>query len=124
MQTSPDLWHGTTIVTVRKGSDVVIGGDGQVLNASHFAPPIDQVIWDGFPADADADGDVDLIGNRVVRNMLRHGAAAGLRRQYGDGTPLLIDKGRRYISDANAAEDEDEKTGERKVIFGLGELIA
>src|SRR5882757_12553 len=27
---SPDLWHGTTILTVRKGSTVVIGGDGQV----------------------------------------------------------------------------------------------
>ena len=28
--TSPDLWHGTTILTVRKGGSVVIGGDGQV----------------------------------------------------------------------------------------------
>jgi ATP-dependent HslUV protease, peptidase subunit HslV len=27
---SPDLWHGTTILTVRKGGTVVIGGDGQV----------------------------------------------------------------------------------------------
>jgi ATP-dependent HslUV protease subunit HslV len=26
----PDLWHGTTILTVRKGGMVVIGGDGQV----------------------------------------------------------------------------------------------
>src|SRR5919109_5563393 len=25
-----DLWHGTTILTVRKGGSVVIGGDGQV----------------------------------------------------------------------------------------------
>src|SRR5512139_1171576 len=31
MQTpSPDLWHGTTILTVRKGGTVAIGGDGQV----------------------------------------------------------------------------------------------
>src|ERR1700724_2159922 len=33
MQTStssPDAWHGTTILTVRKGGSVVIGGDGQV----------------------------------------------------------------------------------------------
>jgi ATP-dependent HslUV protease subunit HslV len=33
MQTSPNepsVWHGTTIVTVRKGGKVVIGGDGQV----------------------------------------------------------------------------------------------
>ena len=27
---SPELWHGTTILTVRKGGNVVIGGDGQV----------------------------------------------------------------------------------------------
>ena len=27
---SPDLWHGTTILTVRKGDTVAIGGDGQV----------------------------------------------------------------------------------------------
>ena len=27
---SSDLWHGTTILTVRKGGSVVIGGDGQV----------------------------------------------------------------------------------------------
>jgi ATP-dependent HslUV protease, peptidase subunit HslV len=25
-----DPWHGTTILTVRKGGKVVIGGDGQV----------------------------------------------------------------------------------------------
>ena len=24
------VWHGTTILTVRKGGKVVIGGDGQV----------------------------------------------------------------------------------------------
>src|SRR5665811_2056801 len=27
---SPDVWHGTTILTVRKGGIVAIGGDGQV----------------------------------------------------------------------------------------------
>ena len=27
---SPPSWHGTTILTVRKGGSVVIGGDGQV----------------------------------------------------------------------------------------------
>ncbi len=27
---SPDLWYGTTILTVRKGGVVAIGGDGQV----------------------------------------------------------------------------------------------
>ncbi|TMJ02998.1 MAG: ATP-dependent protease subunit HslV [Alphaproteobacteria bacterium] len=30
MTPSPDLWHGTTILTVRKGGTVAIGGDGQV----------------------------------------------------------------------------------------------
>ena len=27
---APQVWHGTTILTVRKGGKVVIGGDGQV----------------------------------------------------------------------------------------------
>ena len=30
MNSQSDLWHGTTILTVRKGGTVVIGGDGQV----------------------------------------------------------------------------------------------
>jgi ATP-dependent HslUV protease subunit HslV len=30
MNPPSDLWHGTTILTVRKGGSVVIGGDGQV----------------------------------------------------------------------------------------------
>jgi len=29
-QSQSDLWHGTTILTVRKGGVVAIGGDGQV----------------------------------------------------------------------------------------------
>jgi len=29
-QTSQELWHGTTILTIRKGGKVVIAGDGQV----------------------------------------------------------------------------------------------
>ncbi len=29
-QTQSDLWHGTTILTVRKGGVVAVGGDGQV----------------------------------------------------------------------------------------------
>ena len=29
-QNEPLVWHGTTIVTVRKDGKVVIGGDGQV----------------------------------------------------------------------------------------------
>ena len=27
-QNEPAVWHGTTILTVRKGGKVVIGGDG------------------------------------------------------------------------------------------------
>jgi ATP-dependent HslUV protease, peptidase subunit HslV len=30
MNSTSDIWHGTTILTVRKGGSVVIGGDGQV----------------------------------------------------------------------------------------------
>ena len=30
MNPPSDIWHGTTILTVRKGGSVVIGGDGQV----------------------------------------------------------------------------------------------
>src|ERR1700738_3597002 len=30
MQTQSDIWHGTTILTVRKGGVVAVGGDGQV----------------------------------------------------------------------------------------------
>ncbi|MEA2936137.1 MAG: ATP-dependent HslUV protease, peptidase subunit HslV, partial [Variibacter sp.] len=29
-QSKPDVWHGTTILTVRKGGIVAVGGDGQV----------------------------------------------------------------------------------------------
>ncbi|MDP6351980.1 MAG: ATP-dependent protease subunit HslV [Alphaproteobacteria bacterium] len=29
-QTGPDTWHGTTILSVRKGTTVVVAGDGQV----------------------------------------------------------------------------------------------
>ena len=29
-QSQSELWHGTTILTVRKGGMVAIGGDGQV----------------------------------------------------------------------------------------------
>src|SRR5258707_10651380 len=30
LQSQSPVWHGTTILTVRKGGKVVIGGDGQV----------------------------------------------------------------------------------------------
>jgi ATP-dependent HslUV protease subunit HslV len=34
--TSPDVWHGTTILTVRKGGSVVIGGDGQEAKLEQY----------------------------------------------------------------------------------------
>ena len=37
--TSPELWHGTTILTVRKGGSVVIGGDGQVTIGQTIVKP-------------------------------------------------------------------------------------
>ena len=36
---SPDVWHGTTILTVRKGGSVVIGGDGQVTIGQTIIKP-------------------------------------------------------------------------------------
>ncbi len=30
IQSAPDIWHGTTILSVRKGGHVVVAGDGQV----------------------------------------------------------------------------------------------
>ncbi len=30
IQPAPDIWHGTTILSVRKGGHVVVAGDGQV----------------------------------------------------------------------------------------------
>ena len=30
MEDSNPIWHGTTILSLRKGNDVVIAGDGQV----------------------------------------------------------------------------------------------
>jgi ATP-dependent HslUV protease subunit HslV len=36
---APELWHGTTILTVRKGGSVVIGGDGQVTIGQTIVKP-------------------------------------------------------------------------------------
>jgi ATP-dependent HslUV protease, peptidase subunit HslV len=36
---SPGVWHGTTVLTVRKGGSVVIGGDGQVTIGQTIIKP-------------------------------------------------------------------------------------
>ena len=47
-QDQPPVWHGTTILTVRKGGKVVIGGDGQVsigqtvIKSNEKGPPTRQ----------------------------------------------------------------------------------
>lgn len=61
-------------------------GDGSVLQPNHYQQPVEQVIWDGFGGDADGDGDIDLIGQQVVRNLQRPSPTCGLREQYGDAT--------------------------------------
>ena len=39
-----EIWHGTTILTVRKGGKVVIGGDGQV-RASEVVTAQTEAAW-------------------------------------------------------------------------------
>ncbi len=70
----PPQWHGTTILTVRKGDTVVIGGDGQVSigqtviksNARKVRPLGKGDVIGGF-AGATADA--------CARALLRAGAA-------------------------------------------------
>ena len=38
-QSQSPVWHGTTILTVRKGGKVVIGGDGQVSICLLYTSP-------------------------------------------------------------------------------------
>ncbi len=64
------VWHRT-------------GGTGVPLTIGHYQPGPEQTFWNGFPGDADGDGDIDLIGNHVLRNVRFHGPEAGRRIQYG-----------------------------------------
>ena len=41
----------------------------------------------GFAVDVDGDGDTDLVGDRVARNVRFHGASGGGRQQLHEGTP-------------------------------------
>jgi hypothetical protein len=51
-----------------------------------YAAPIDQAILDGYPADVDGDGDIDMLGSYCIRNVHWSGPAGGVRQQYGTGT--------------------------------------
>lgn len=67
-------------------SDVVVFrrvGPGLAFEAPRF--------WIGSPfvaaTDFDEDGDVDVVGNALLRNRIRDGAEYGVIQQYGLGTP-------------------------------------
>jgi hypothetical protein len=51
-----------------------------------YAPPIEQAIWQGIPVDIDGDGDLDMVGPWVAKNVRWNGPTAGNRQQYGTGT--------------------------------------
>ena len=59
---------------------------GGGLLVSDYEAPVVQVMPMGYPSDVDGDGDKDLLGERVVRNVHLHGPSAGSRLQYGEAT--------------------------------------
>ncbi len=75
--TDPMLWHGTTILCVRKGGDVVIAGDGQVsmgdtvikANARKLRRLGDGAIIGGF---AGATADAFTLFERLEAKLERH----------------------------------------------------
>ena len=79
MQTSsPDLWHGTTILPVRKGGSVVIGGDGQVsMGNTVMKPNAKKVRRIGEKGDviggfAGATADAFTLFERLERKLEQH----------------------------------------------------
>ena len=85
-QPSMPSWHGTTILTVRKGGKVVIGGDGQVSigqtviksNARKVRKLGKGDVIGGF-AGATADAFTLLSGSKASSNSIR-GSDAGRGR--------------------------------------------
>lgn len=64
-----------------------VNGQPGTLSATDFAPAVLQLAPPRFDLmDADGDGDLDLVGDRVVRGVRFHGLAGGVRRQYGVGS--------------------------------------
>ena len=62
-------------------------GAGRWLGPDAFEAGVEMVLPGILRDDVDGDGDPDLVGEYVSRNLLFHGAAASVRRQYGSGTP-------------------------------------
>jgi ATP-dependent HslUV protease subunit HslV len=78
LDSSPaDIWHGTTILSVRKGSTVVIAGDGQVslgqtvikANARKVRPLADGSVIAGF---AGATADAMTLFERLEAKLEQH----------------------------------------------------
>jgi ATP-dependent HslUV protease subunit HslV len=75
--TDPSLWHGTTILSVRKGGKVVIAGDGQVSlghtviksNARKVRPLADGSVIAGF---AGATADAFTLFERLEAKLEQH----------------------------------------------------
>ncbi|MEM7202597.1 MAG: VCBS repeat-containing protein [Planctomycetota bacterium] len=61
-------------------------GDGAVLAASDFDPPVAHVGFGVWPVDADGDGDTDLLGDYLLRNVRLEPPTGGAVRQYGPAT--------------------------------------
>src|SRR3546814_12326837 len=87
---SSDLWHGTTILSVRKNGKVVVAGDGQVSmgqtvmkpNAKKVRQLHDGSVIGGF---AGATADAFTLFERLEAKLERHGgqlmrAAGGIGR--------------------------------------------
>jgi ATP-dependent HslUV protease subunit HslV len=76
-RTDPPSWHGTTILSVRKGTDIVIAGDGQVsfgetvvkANARKVRPLGDGSVIAGF---AGATADAFTLLQRLEGKLEQH----------------------------------------------------
>ncbi|TAH38481.1 MAG: VCBS repeat-containing protein [Planctomycetota bacterium] len=58
-----------------------------LLGVSAYEAGVEMVLPGILRDDADGDGDLDLVGEYLSRNVAIHGPDSGARRQYGTGTP-------------------------------------